>query len=164
MVIDDVHAIGVFGPDGRGNVDLPIQSGNLSKAAGGTGGFVVGPKDLIDALRSRARTWLFTTAPPPALCAAGVEALKIIRSEPERREKLWRNVKALGAQSPIHSVILGENARALAVSERLWELGFFIPAVRPPTVKAGTARLRITVTAMHEKEHMEALSDALGKI
>ena len=73
-------------------------------------------------------------------------------------------MKALGAQSPIHTVILGENERALAASERLWELGFFIPAVRPPTVKAGTARLRITVTAMHEKEHMEALADALGKI
>ena len=114
--------------------------------------------------RSAARSWLFTTAPPPALCAAGLEALRILESEPERRETLWANIKKLGAVSPIKTVILGSNEAALAASARLWELGFFVPAIRPPTVPDGTARLRITVTALHDPAHVEALLDALQKI
>ena len=164
VVIDDVHGLGVFGPDGRGNLDVPIQTGNLAKAAGGSGGFVVGSRDLIDLLRSRARAFLFTTAPPPAACAAGIEALRLIRSGSERREKLWKNIRLLGAQSPIHTKILGSNERALEASGKLFELGFFVPAIRPPTVAPGTARLRITVTAMHEREQIEALLEALRKV
>lgn len=164
VVIDDVHGLGVFGPDGRGNLDVPIQTGNLSKAAGGAGGFVTGSKDLMDLLRSKARSWLFTTAYPPAVCAAGVEALRIMRAEPGRRAKLWENVKRLGAASPIKTMILGSNEAALAASERLWDLGFFVPAIRPPSVARGTARLRMTVTALHDPEHLEALTDALKKL
>ena len=164
VVIDDVHGLGVFGKDGRGNLDFPIQSGNLSKACGSAGGFIVGPKDLIELVRSRARSFLFTTAPPPALCAAGMEALRLVREAGDQRTKLWDNVRRLGAASPIHTVILGSNERALEASARLWEQGFFVPAIRPPTVAPGTARLRVTVTAMHDAEHVEALKDALGKI
>jgi 8-amino-7-oxononanoate synthase len=164
VVIDDVHGLGVFGPGGSGNTDVPIQTGNLAKAAGSSGGFVVGSKELIDLLKSRARSFLFTTAPPPALCAAGIEALKIIRSADDRRRRLWENAKRLGAASPIHTVVVGSNEAALGASGRLYELGFFVPAIRPPTVPEGTARLRITVTAMHDPEHVEALKDALKKI
>jgi 8-amino-7-oxononanoate synthase len=164
VVVDDVHGLGVFGPGGRGTVDVPIQTGNLAKAAGSAGGFVVGPKALIELLRSRARSFLFTTAPPPALCAAGVEALRRVREAEDARRKLWENVRRLGAASPITTVVLGSNEAALAASERLWERGFFVPAIRPPSVPPGTARLRITVTAMHEREHLEALLDALKKI
>jgi glycine C-acetyltransferase/8-amino-7-oxononanoate synthase len=164
VVIDDVHGLGVFGPDGRGNLDAPIQTGNLAKAAGGSGGFVVGPRELIDVLRSRARAFLFTTAPPPALCAASTEALRLVRDGADRREKLWANIRLLGAQSPIHTVILGSNERALEASRKLFELGFFVPAIRPPTVAPGTARLRVTVTAMHERDQIEALLEALRKI
>jgi 8-amino-7-oxononanoate synthase len=164
LVIDDVHGLGVFGPQGRGISDLPIQTGNLAKAAGSAGGFVTGSRDLIELLRSRSRSFLFTTAPPPALCAAGVEALRIIRSADDRRRKLWEHVRLLGAASPIHSIVVGSNEAALRASERLYELGFFVPAIRPPTVPEGTARLRITVTAMHDTEHVEALKDALKKI
>jgi len=164
VVIDDVHGLGVFGPGGRGNVDVPIQSGNLAKAAGGAGGFVVGSRELIELLRSRARAFLFTTAPPPAACAAAIEALRLVRAAGEAREKLWRNIRLLGAQSPIHTVILGSNERALEASRKLFELGFFVPAIRPPTVAPGTARLRITVTAMHEREQIEALLEALRGI
>jgi 8-amino-7-oxononanoate synthase len=164
VVVDDVHGLGVFGPDGRGETSAPIQSGNLAKAAGGMGGFVVGSAELIELLRSKARSFLFTTAPPPAVCAAGLEGLRILASEPERRRKLWENVKALGAESPIKSVVIGSNEAALAASARLRELGFFVPAIRPPTVPEGTARLRITLTSMHEPEHVEALKDALRKI
>ncbi len=163
LVVDDVHGLGVLG-DGRGNTDVPIQSGNLAKAVGCAGGFVTGPPELIEVLRSTARSWLFTTAPPPALCAAAIEALRILEGEPERRRKLWENVRRLGAASPIKTVVLGSNEAALAASERLWELGFFVPAIRPPTVPEGTSRLRITVTAMHDPAHVEALLDALKKI
>ena len=164
LVVDDVHGLGVFGPEGRGNVDVPIQSGNLAKALGSAGGFVVGPKELIELLRSSARSWLFTTAPPPAVCAAGLEALRILKTEPARREKLWANIRKLGAASPIKTVVLGSNEAALAASARLWELGFFVPAIRPPTVPEGTSRLRITVTSLHDPAHVEALLDALKKL
>lgn len=164
VVVDDVHGLGVFGPQGRGNVDAPVQTGNLAKAAGSVGGFVAGSKELISLLRSRARTFLFTTAPPPAVCAAGFEALALIRDGDDRREKLWGNIRLLGAKSPIHTVILGSNERALEASRKLFELGFFVPAIRPPTVAPGTARLRITVTAMHEREHIETLLEALRKV
>jgi 8-amino-7-oxononanoate synthase len=164
VVIDDVHGLGVFGPEGRGNVDAPIQTGNLAKAAGSAGGFVTGSKDLIEVLKSRARAFLFTTAPPAALCAAGIEALRIVRAAEDRRAKLWQNIKLLGGESPIHTVILGSNERALEGSRKLFDLGFFVPAIRPPTVAEGTARLRVTVTAMHEREHVEALLEALRKI
>jgi 8-amino-7-oxononanoate synthase len=164
VVVDDVHGLGVFGPDGRGATDIPIQSGNLAKAAGIAGGFVVGPPELIELLRSTARSWLFTTAPPPALCAAGIEALRILEAEPERRARLWANIRRLGAASPIRTVVLGSNEAALAASARLWDLGFFVPAIRPPTVPDGSARLRVTVTAMHDPAHVEALLDALKKL
>ncbi|HXX94826.1 MAG TPA: 8-amino-7-oxononanoate synthase [Planctomycetota bacterium] len=164
LVVDDVHGLGVFGPDGRGCTDVPVQSGNLAKAAGSAGGFVAGSKDLIELLRSRARSFLFTTSPPPALCAAGLEALRILRSEGDRRRRLWENVQRLGAVSPIHTVVVGSNEAALRASRRLQELGFFVPAIRPPTVPEGTARLRVTLTAMHEPPHIEALKDALQKI
>lgn len=164
VVIDDVHGLGVFGPQGRGTLDVAIQTGNLAKAAGGAGGFVVGSRELIELLRSRARASLFTTAPPAAACAAGIEALRLIRAGDERRERLWRNIRILGARSPIHTVVLGSNERALEASRRLLELGFFVPAIRPPTVPPGSARLRITVTSMHEREQLEALLEALRKI
>jgi glycine C-acetyltransferase/8-amino-7-oxononanoate synthase len=164
VVVDDVHGLGVFGPDGRGTLGIPVLTGNLAKAAGGSGGFVAGSRELISLLRSRARSFLFTTAPPPALCAAGIEALRILTGEGDRRARLWENIRRLGGQSPIHTVRIGSNDQALRASERLWELGFFVPAIRPPTVPEGTARLRITVTAMHDPSHIEALKNALQEI
>jgi len=164
VVVDDVHGLGVFGPEGRGTIDIPFQSGNLSKAAGGMGGFVAGSHELIELIRSKGRPFLFTTAPPAAVCAAGIEALGLIRKGDDRRKRLWENIRLLGAKSPIHTVILGSNERALNASRKLFDLGFFVPAIRPPTVAAGTARLRITVTAMHERDHVEALVQALRKI
>jgi 8-amino-7-oxononanoate synthase len=164
VVVDDVHGLGVFGPEGRGCVDVPIQTGNLAKAAGSIGGFVVGSEDLVALLRSRARPFLFTTAPPAAVCAAGLEALRRLAAAEKERAKLWENIRRLGARSPIHTVILGSNERALEASRMLFDRGFFVPAIRPPTVAPGTARLRITVTAMHEREHLEALLQALRKI
>jgi 8-amino-7-oxononanoate synthase len=164
VVVDDVHGLGVFGEGGRGTTNVPIQSGNLAKAAGSVGGFVIGSADLIRLLKSRARAFLFTTACPPPLCAAGIEALRLVREADEQRARLWDNIRLIGARSPIHTVILGSNERALEASRKLFELGFFVPAIRPPTVAPGTARLRITVTAMHERGHVEALLEALRKV
>ncbi len=164
VVVDDVHGLGVFGPEGRGEVDAPVQSGNLAKAAGSLGGFVTGSKELIALLRSKARSFLFTTALPPAVCAAGIEGLRLVKEGHERRERLRANMSLLGSPSPIKTVILGENERALEASRKLFELGFFVPAIRPPTVAPGTARLRISVTAMHERKHVEALLEALRKV
>jgi 8-amino-7-oxononanoate synthase len=164
VVTDDVHGLGVFGPQGRGNLEGAVQTGNLAKAAGSVGGFVAGSRELIALLRSRARTFLFTTAPPAPVCAAGIEAIRLVQGADDRRETLWRNIKLLGAQSPIHTVILGSNERALEASRKLLELGLFVPAIRPPSVAPGTARLRITVTAMHEREHLETLLEALRNV
>ena len=164
VVVDDVHGLGVFGPEGKGETAAAIQSGNLAKAAGGIGGFVVGSPDLIELLRSRARSFLFTTAPPAAACAGALEGLRILASEPERRRRLWSHAKLLGAESPILTRIVGSNEAVMAASARLRELGFWVPAIRPPTVPDGTARLRITLTSMHEAAHVEALKDALRKI
>lgn len=164
LVVDDVHGLGVLGPEGRGTLEVPIQSGNLAKAAGGVGGFIAGSRELIELVRSRGRSFLFTTAPPPGVCAAGIEALALIRKADDRRAKLRENLRLLGAPSPIHTVILGSNERALEASRKLFELGYFVPAIRPPTVAPGTARLRITVTALHEREHVEALIDALRRV
>jgi 8-amino-7-oxononanoate synthase len=161
VVVDDVHGLGVFGPEGRGALDASIQSGNLAKAAGSVGGFIAGSQDLIEVVRSRGRSFLFTTAPPAAVCAAGIEALALVRAAHDRRARLWENIHLLAARSPIHTVVLGSNERALEASRALFEKGFFVPAIRPPTVPAGTARLRITVTALHEREHVEALVEAL---
>jgi 8-amino-7-oxononanoate synthase len=164
VVVDDVHGLGVFGMHGEGSTRGPIQSGNLSKAAGSVGGFVTGPRELIQLMKSRARAFLFTTSCPAAVCAAGIEAIRLIRLADDRRAKLWENIRLLGAKSPIHTVILGSNERALEASRNLFELGFFVPAIRPPSVAPGTARLRITVTAMHEREQLEALLEALRKV
>jgi 8-amino-7-oxononanoate synthase len=164
VVVDDVHGLGVFGEGGRGTTGVPIQSGNLAKAAGSVGGFVTGPRELVALMKSRARPFLFTTAVPAAVCAAGIEALDLLGRADEARARLWENIRLIGAPSPIHTVVLGSNERALEASRRLFELGFFVPAIRPPTVAPGTARLRMTVTAMHERGHVEALLEALRKI
>jgi 8-amino-7-oxononanoate synthase len=164
VVVDDVHGLGVLGPDGRGELEAPVQSGNLAKAAGAVGGFIAGSKDLVALLRSRARSFLFTTALPPADCAAGLEGLRLLRDGAERRARLRDAMRALGTETPIRTIVLGDNERALEASRNLLDRGFLVPAIRPPTVAPGTARLRLTVTAMHERDHVEALLDALRKI
>ncbi len=165
LIVDDAHAFGVFG-DGRGLAhQAALRTVTFSKAAGCVGGAVVGDREAIDYLRTRARTFMFTTAPPPALCAAALEALRLMR-DGSLRAKLWENVRRFSprAESPIVSVVLGDNARAVAESERLWELGFWVPAVRPPAVPEGTARLRISLSALHSEEMIDALKSALGAV
>jgi 8-amino-7-oxononanoate synthase len=179
LMVDDAHGFGVLGANGRGSCEAlgvrpEILVGTLGKAAGAAGAFVAGDADLIEYLVQRARSFVFSTAQPPALAAAARRGLELIRSEPERRTQLFEHVRrfrqgaaALGialsdSQTPIQPLVLGDAARALAVSQRLFEHGFWVAAIRPPTVPPGTSRLRITLTTAHRPAQIDALLDALA--
>lgn len=182
LLIDEAHATGIFS-NGAGCVEhfnltgSPlIQVGTLSKALGSLGGYVAGSAALIDFLRNRAASWIYTTALSPADTAAAIVATSIIQQEPERRQQLWRNIsylkqlitqelpqlKLLPSESPIVSLQLADAATALKVGSQLKEAGIFAPAIRPPTVP--TSRIRFSVMATHEPAHIEKLIETLCKI
>ncbi len=173
LLIDDAHGTGVMGKNGRGTLehfnlspDTVFQMGTLSKALGVSGGYMAGTTSFTHYLVNTARSFIFTTAPPPAIACAGREALKILQQEPERRTRLWENRKsmhdgllALGftltnSGSPILPVIVPNAQQALDFSQHLMEAGILIPAIRPPTVPKDSSRLRITVTSEHTPEHI----------
>jgi 8-amino-7-oxononanoate synthase len=168
LLVDEAHATGVFGANGRGACEMlgvedrvPVRVGTLSKALGGIGGFVAGSRTLIEWLVNRARPYVFSTALPAAVSAAGITALEIVQNEPERRIQLLekaadvrRKLLAQGWQlgpsaSQILPVIVGEADRAVTLSLRLRERGLFVPAIRPPTVPEGEACLRISLSYAH---------------
>ena len=173
LMVDEAHATGVLGPNGRGlaaaeGVVPDVLLGTLSKAIGCSGAYVAGSRALIDLLANRARSLFFSTGIPPAICAAADEALSIIEREPLLREKLWSNIARfatnLGVPLPaaaIFTVQLGASQRAVAASEALRRRGFLVKPVRPPTVPAGTSRLRIVVSAHHSHAQIDALACAL---
>jgi 8-amino-7-oxononanoate synthase len=145
--------------------------GTLSKAVGGYGGYLCGSQAVVDLIKTRARTVVYSTGLPPASAAAAIAALDIIEAEPDLcaapLSKARAFTAALGlpeAQSPIVPVVIGEADAALAASRRLMDAGFLVVAIRPPTVPAGTARLRITFTATHTEDQVDALVEALGRI
>lgn len=182
LVVDDAHGLGVLGGEGRGtleyfglgDIEVPVLVGTLGKALGTFGAFAAGSDDLIEYLIQRARTYVYTTALPPAVAEATRASLRLVREEPERRERLHRNVRRFraGAESlgfelgdlagPIQPLVIGANAEALEASRRLGELGFLVSAIRPPTVPEGTARLRITLSASHTDEQVDGLLEALA--
>jgi 7-keto-8-aminopelargonate synthetase-like enzyme len=147
------------------NGALVLQVGTLSKTLGALGGFVAGPRSLVDLLVNRARTYIFTTAPSPADSAAALAAIRILQSAEgdALRERLHQHINRVlpGHPSPIIPVILGDEAAALAASQQLLELGLLVPAIRPPTVAVGSSRLRIALSAAHTDEQITALVDAL---
>ena len=181
LMVDDAHGIGVVGPHGRGSLEhfnlnteaVPILVGTLGKAFGTFGAFVAGSETLVESLIQRARSYIYTTALPPAVAEATRASLRLIQTESWRREKLQQLVKRFrqGASesglplmdsfTPIQPLLLGDTERALTVSQRLREQGFLISAIRPPTVPEGTARLRITISAEHEEAHVDRLLNAL---
>jgi 8-amino-7-oxononanoate synthase len=183
LLVDEAHATGVFGPRGRGAAErlqveeqVAVRVGTLSKAIGSLGGFVTGSRLLVDWLWNRARTQIFSTAAPPAACAAAIAALDIIETEPARREKvmnlsqrLRQGIELLGLETvhggtgPIVPVILRHPRSALLVARRLEQSGFLVGAMRPPSVPVGTSRLRISVMAVHEIEDVVDLLGALEK-
>jgi 7-keto-8-aminopelargonate synthetase-like enzyme len=150
--------------------------GTLSKALGALGGFVAGPRVLIDYLVNRARTFIYTTALPSAIAAAALEAIRIVEEEPERRERLWTNRRlwhdgvrkigfdTLGSASPIIPLRIGADALAVQMASALIEEGVFAPAIRPPTVPAGTARLRTSVLATHSPEDLRLALSAVERV
>ncbi len=180
LIVDEAHAFGCLGKTGAGLAeelglldDIDIIIATLSKAAGCMGGFVVSNKCVIDYLINKARPFIYTTAPLPANSAAAICAIEIIKNAKDKRKKLKENAdylrekfKNLGldtgtSTSHIIPVIIGDNKKTLEISERLFEKGFLIVAIRPPTVAPGTARLRISVQCDHTKEQIDSLCKAL---
>jgi 8-amino-7-oxononanoate synthase len=155
---------------------VPILVGTLGKAFGTFGAFVAGDAALIDYLIQRARTYIYTTALPPLVAAASRAGVRLAREEPWRRERLHALTQrfraaasALGvplepSSTPIQPLIVGDSAWALALSTALMNAGFWVAAIRPPTVPAGSARLRITLSAAHRDQDVDALAETLGKL
>ena len=181
LLVDDAHGLGVLGREGRGTLDhlglsadqVPILMGTLGKAFGTFGAFVAGSNDLIETLIQRARSYVYTTATPPALAEATRASLAIARREGWRRERLGAHitrlrgaVAALGlpladSATPIQPLMAGSSRRALAWSAALESAGILVTAIRPPTVPEGTARLRITLSAAHSDGDLDRLIEAL---
>ncbi len=182
LLVDDAHGLGVLGAHGGGVLELaglgaqqvPLLVGTLGKALGTFGAFVAGERDLIDYILQRARSYIYTTALPPAVAAATRAALTLVRDEPWRRDRLQgliarfraaavREGLALGdSETPIQPVLLGDAARALAASLALQQAGYWVAAIRAPTVPAGTERLRITLSAAHDEAQVDGLVAALA--
>jgi 8-amino-7-oxononanoate synthase len=175
LLSDDAHGLGVIG-GGRGStfvngaahspIAVPLQMGTLSKAIGGYGGYLCASRAVIDLMRTRARTFIYSTGLPPALVAAAIAALEVIErdpvyaAEPLRKARLFtRALNLSDAQSAIVPVIVGDAAAALAASDRLCDNGFLVVAIRPPTVLAGTARLRFAFTAQHDERDIARLAE-----
>ncbi len=183
MMVDDAHASGVFGKNGRGTIDhfgvhgrVDVQVGTLSKAIGALGGYVAGNRNLIEFLYHRARPFLFSTSHPPAVAAACIAALDVLMEEPEIMERLWDNTRFFKAglerlgfntgisESPITPVIAGDNAKANTLSDRLFEEGVFAQAIGYPTVPRDKARVRTIVTATHTREDLQYALDAFARV
>ena len=183
MMVDDAHASGVFGRNGRGTIDhfqmhgrVDIQVGTLSKAIGALGGYVAGSRALIEFLYHRARPFLFSTSHPPGVAAACLAALDILEQEPEIIERLWENTRffksglqQLGfntglSESPITPVIAGEGSRAMKLSDRLFEEGVFAQGIAFPTVARDKARVRTIVTATHTRDELQFALDKFKKV
>jgi len=169
LIVDEAHAVGVYGECGRGLAgDVFVSINTAGKALGVSGAFVAGPADAIEYLIQRARPFIFSTAPPPAVAAALEASLEVMADEPERRERLLARARylrerlGLAGDSPIIPIIVGENERAVAVARELQEAGFDVRAIRPPTVPAGTARLRVTVNQGLSEELLDRFVGVLA--
>lgn len=181
--VDDAHSSGVLGNNGRGSVNhfgldgrVTVQVGTLSKAVGVLGGYVAGPRALIELLWHKGRPFLFSTSHPPGVAAACLKAIEIMEQEPERIERLWENTRYfkqrlndLGfdtgkSETPITPVIAGDEVKAMKLSDRLLEEGVFAQGIAYPTVPRGKARVRTIVTAAHTKEDLDEALAAFEKV
>ena len=182
LAVDDAHGFGVLGDSGAGTLEqlglrqsqVPALMATFGKALGGYGAFIAGPGALIEMLVQRARPYIYTTALPPALAVVATTGLRIVREESWRRDRLQQLVQRFrhGAQqlglsllpsdTPIQPLVIGAAPRALEASERLLEQGILVTAIRPPTVPENTSRLRITLSAAHQEQHIDRLLEALA--
>jgi 8-amino-7-oxononanoate synthase len=187
LLLDEAHAVGVIGPNGRGlaaaenlNENVDVQMGTLSKALGASGGYICSSRNLIDWLINRARSFIYSTAPPPGIVAAALAAVDFLSSSEgeERRLLLWKRIRltqeflprselnktSSAASSAIFPWIVGDEQAAIDLASALQTEGFFVPAIRYPTVAKGAARLRITVTAAQEEDQIRALCEAIRRL
>jgi 8-amino-7-oxononanoate synthase len=183
LLLDEAHATGVFGPHGRGVAEALrvegegiIRVGTLSKALGAAGGFVAGPKSLVQWMANRARSYVFSTAQPAAISAAAIAALEIVANEPRRRTGLLQMAAQLrgklqhqgwntgASASQIIPLVIGSPNEAVRLSDSLRERGYWVPAIRPPSVPEGESLLRLSLTAVHTPEMLEGLLKALEEI
>lgn len=184
LMVDDAHGIGVSGAGGRGTLEhfglgvdeVPVLVGTLGKALGSFGAFVAGSEALVETLIQRARTYIYTTALPPAVAEATRASLRLVQAEPWRRDRLrdlvtrfragaaQLGLPLLAAEGPIQPLLIGDARRAGAFAEALRERGVLVGAIRPPTVPDGTARLRITFSAAHTESEVDRLLSALGEL
>jgi len=183
MMVDDAHASGVFGRNGRGTVDhfgmhhrVDIQVGTLSKAIGSLGGYVAGTRDFIEFLHHRARPFLFSTSHPPSVTATCLAALDVLLEEPQIIDRLWDNTRFFKAglaglgfdtglsESPITPVMVGDGAKTMRLSDRLFEEGVFAQGIAFPTVARDKARVRTIVTATHTRDDLQFALDAFQKV
>ncbi len=186
LIVDDAHGLGVLGPQGRGSIadaGLPphpnlIMIGTLGKAAGVSGAFVAGQRNVIEWLIQRARSYIYTTGPSPMVAGALLASIERIRQGDALRMRLQKNIaqlregiadinlpfKLLPSRTGIQALVIGDNAHTLKISQHLLAQGYWVPAIRPPTVAPGSARLRISLSAAHTTAHIVGLLNALGQI
>jgi 8-amino-7-oxononanoate synthase len=183
LIVDEAHALGCIGKNGAGLAqevgvlkDVDIIVATMSKALGSAGGIVAGKKTLIDYLINKARSFIYTTSPTVANCAAAISALEIIKTEPQRREQLRINAEyvrnrlsALGLNigntcSHIIPVIIGDQKKTLDISKKLYEKGCYVVAIRPPTVAPGTSRLRLSIQSEHTRQQLDKLCTAFEEL
>ena len=183
VMVDDAHATGVLGERGRGTAEhfdlmgrIDIQMGTLGKALGGFGAYIAGSQDLIDYLINRCRTFLYTTALPPAIAAMALAALEIVEGEPQRRTRLWENtayfkegLAKLGfnigmSETPICPILIGDNALTMEADRRLMARGVFAQGIRPPTVPPQGSRLRAALMATHTEKDLKSALDAFQAV
>lgn len=184
LLVDDAHGLGVLGATGRGSLEaaglgateVPLLMGTLGKAFGSFGAFVAGGRDVIELLLQRSRTYIYTTALPPGVAAAARAALGLAQREGWRRERLQQliahfrrgaaqlNLPLVHSTSPIQPLMVGDDARVARLGNALFALGFWVGAIRAPTVPAGTARLRVTLSAAHSESDIDALLGAIGEV
>jgi 8-amino-7-oxononanoate synthase len=183
VMVDEAHGTGVFGKNGMGvvehfnlNNDVDIVMGTLSKAIGSLGGYVTGNMDLISYLRNKARSFMYTTALPPAVCAASITGIKLIQEDSSTRYSLWQNVhfvqdklrslniNTVSSESQIIPILIGDAQKAVAISKSLYERGILIPAIRPPTVPVNSSRLRMTIMSSHTQMDLEKLFKVLSDV
>ncbi len=184
LMVDDAHGLGCLGHNGGGSLEhfgldeseAPILMGTLGKAFGSFGAFIAGSEALVETLIQFSRSYIYTTALPPAVAAAARMSLQLIKAEPERRERLRSLITVfreacvaagldlMDSSTPIQPIVLGDSQKALNASIALEKKGFWVTAIRPPTVPKGSARLRVTLTAEHSKSQVESLVNALAEV
>jgi 8-amino-7-oxononanoate synthase len=183
VMVDDAHGIGVLGPTGRGTAehfgledDVDLIMGTFSKSMASVGGFIAGDESVIEYIKHRARTLIFSAAPPPASVAAALATIEIMEKEPERRARLWENARffaaglrslgldTAGSETPVVPVVVGQDETALAMVQRLHDEGVFVNCVLSPATPPGRALIRTSLMATHTKEHLTRALEAIGKV